>query len=550
MSNLKKKAIDLFNEQKYEKSLSIFLSILKKDPKSKDTLLFTSYNYMQMGDFKTAIIYFEMIIQLDKKLPQVFYNMGVCFNILGKTVEAVDSFKRAISLKEDYFDSYIQLGQLFKKLNLLEEAVKIYKLALPKVNQKDSINVNISEIYYLQRNYQLSIKYAEDAFDLNPKNYFAKINLANCLMDQGECEKAIIELEQAKKINSSSSMIFNNLGYGYKLLSNDTEAIINYQKAIELNPELHDAHFNLSHIQLAQNNFKDGWKNYEFRFGTQKKFTNQLKTTKPQWEAGYGFETILIWGEQGIGEQILFSTILPDVISKFKKVILCVEDKLVEIFKKKFSNLEVIPLSKKIDESKFNYHLPICSLGKFFRTDLRSFMIGEEKKQIKFNNQIPNRKLKCAISWKSSNENLKNIKSIALEDLKEILIIDKIDFYNIQYTNEDNELEAFKKKYNITIHKNNELDTFNNLNDLTEFIETCDFVITVSNSNAHLSASIGKTTYLLLPKTKGKFWYWENDLNGKNVWYPSIIKFKQKTQGDWSEPIKNLKDKILEKYLS
>ncbi len=550
MSNLKKQAVELFNNEKYEKSLSVFLSILKTNPKSKDILLYTSYNYMKMGDFKTAIIYFEKIIQVDKKLPQVYYNMGVCFNILGKNFDAIDSFKKAISLKDNYLESYIQIGQLFKKLSLLDEAIKIYKLALPKVNQKDTINVNISEVYYLQKNYQLSIRYAEDALNLNAKNYFAKINIANCLMDQGEIENGIIELEQAKVINSNSSMVFNNLGYGYKLLGNESEAITNYKKAIELNPKLHDAHFNLSHIQLAQNNFIDGWENYEYRFGTQKKFTNQLKTNKPKWDTGYGFDRILIWGEQGIGEQILFGSILPDVMSKFKKVILCVEDKLVEIFQEKFNKLEVIPLSKKIDESMFDYHLPICSLGKFFRKDLRSFLYNNDESQIDLNTQVSNRKLKCAISWKSSNENLKNIKSIALEDLKEILMIDKIDFYNIQYTNEDNEVEAFKKKYNITIHKKKGLDTFNNLNDLNEFIRTCDFVITVSNSNAHLSASIGKATYLLLPNTKGKFWYWENDENGKNVWYPSIIKFKQKTQGDWSEPIKRLKNQILGKYLS
>ena len=184
-----------------------------------------------------------------------------------------------------------------------------------------------------------------------------------------------------------------------------------------------------------------------------KKFTNQLKTNKPQWDTGYGFETILIWGEQGIGEQILFGSILPDVISKFKKVILCVEDKLVEIFQEKFNKLEVIPLSKKIDESMFDYHLPICSLGKFLEKISEVFYNNDES-QIDLNTQVSNRKLKCAISWKSSNENLKNIKSIALEDLKEILMIDKIDFYNIQYTNEDDEVEAFKKiQYNYSQEK-------------------------------------------------------------------------------------------------
>ena len=65
MSNLKKQAVELFNNKKYEKSLSIFLSILKTNPKSKDVLLYTSYNYMKMGDFKTAIIYFEKIYLWD-----------------------------------------------------------------------------------------------------------------------------------------------------------------------------------------------------------------------------------------------------------------------------------------------------------------------------------------------------------------------------------------------------------------------------------------------------------------------------------------------------
>ena len=161
--------------------------------------------------------------------------MGVCFNILGKNFDAIDSFKKAISLRDNYLESYIQIGQLFKKLSLLDEAIKIYKLALPKVTQKDSINVNISEVYYLQKNYELSIKYAEDALNLNAKNYFAKINIANCLMDQGEIENGIIELERAKVINSNSSMVFNNLGYGYKLLGNESEAITT-TKAIELNP--------------------------------------------------------------------------------------------------------------------------------------------------------------------------------------------------------------------------------------------------------------------------------------------------------------------------
>ena len=548
MEHLKKKAISLFNEKNYEKSLNIFLSILEKEPLSINVLLFTSYNYMQIGNFEKALTYLDKIIQINEKLPEVFYNRGICFNVLGRSKEAIDNFTKAISLKSDYFEAYIQLGQLLKKLNLYNETIKIYKIALPRVTQKDSINVNISEIYYLQKDFELSIKYAEDALRLNSENYFAHINLANCLMDQGEVERGIIELEKAKKINSNSSMIYNNLGYGYKISGKDNEATINYNKAISLDPNLSDAYFNLSHIQLANNNFKDGWKNYEYRFGVQNKFTHQLKFKKPKWEIEYGFRRILIWGEQAIGEQILFSSILSDVIPKFEKVILCINDKLLNLIQRKFNNLEVYPLSKKIDENKFDYHLPICSLAKYFRNNIESFPDIVDKPFLK-DQRISNEKLRCALSWKSSNLRLGEFKSIMLEDMKEILLINKIEFFNIQYTDEDNEVREFEKKYNVSIHKDEELDTFNNLTGLSDFINSCDFVITVSNSNAHLSAFLGKPTYLLLPKNRGQFWYWENDKSGINLWYPAVTKFKQEKQGDWSKPIDNLKNFILKKYI-
>ena len=135
---------------------------------------------MQVRNFEKALFYLEKITHLNKKIPQVFYNIGICHNMLGKTQDAVNNFKKAISLKSDFYESYVQLGQLLKKEKLFDEALNVYKLALKKVNQKDSINVNISEIYYLKKDYQLSKKFAQDAISLNGNNYLAMINIANC----------------------------------------------------------------------------------------------------------------------------------------------------------------------------------------------------------------------------------------------------------------------------------------------------------------------------------------------------------------------------------
>lgn len=548
MENLKNKAIKLFNNKNYKESLATLFVLLEKNSKSIDILLLISYNFMQLKNYRDALVYFEKVKKLNNKLPQVFYNIGVCQNLLAQTNEAIKNFNKAISLKNNYIEPYIQLGQLLKKQNLFDEAITVYRKGLVNISKKESININISELYYLKKDYELSISYAKEALKENINNYFANINIANCLMDQGKIKESIAELKKAQSIEPSSPMIYSNLGLCYRILGENKKSEENYKKAIQLNPNLHDAYFNLSHIQLSQNNFKEGWANYEHRWGTQKKFTQKLEFNIPQWNERLGFGRIVIWGEQGIGEQILFSSILPEIKNKFEKITIYISDKLVELFKKNFQDIEIYPITTKINEEQFDYHLPICSLGKTFRKNLSDFPFSNQEK-INNNKTISNRILKCAISWKSANQDLEKFKSIQLEDLKEILKIDKIKFFNIQYTNEDNEVEEFKKKFGVTIYKEKNLDTFNNIVQLTNFINTCDFVISVSNTNAHLSAYLGKPTLLLLPKTRGKFWYWENEINGTNLWYPSIIKFKQNIIGEWSHPINNLKKYLSENYV-
>ena len=116
--------------------------------------------------------------------------------------------------------------------------------------------------------------------------------------------------------------------------------------------------------------------------------------------------------------------------------------------------------------------------------------------------------------------------------LKPILSIPNISFIDLQYNDTNVERENFYKDNGIKIDKIKELDNFNDINGITSLIDICDFVITVSNSNAHLSGALGKETFLLLPKGKGKLWYWTSE-NYKSLWYPSIQIVEQEEPGCW-----------------
>ena len=133
--------------------------------------------------------------------------------------------------------------------------------------------------------------------------------------------------------------------------------------------------------------------------------------------------------------------------------------------------------------------------------------------------------------------------------MKAILNLKEVTFYNIQYTDVKNEIEQLYENEGIKINNVEGLDAYNDINGLVNFINGCDFTITVSNTNAHLSAALGKPTYLMLPYEAGKFWYWENEINGTNLWYPSVIKFRQNLIGEWSHPVNNLKKYLSENYV-
>ena len=108
------------------------------------------------------------------------------------------------------------------------------------------------------------------------------------------------------------------------------------------------------------------------------------------------------------------------------------------------------------------------------------------------------------------------------------------------------ERECFYENTGIKVNKVDDIDHWNNIDGVVSLIDTCDFIISISNSNAHFSGALGKETYLLLPNGKGRLWYWMYE-NGSSIWYPSIKVIEQKDTGSWDEVIKRLEKDIREK---
>ena len=581
----------------YDKALEIYKNLEKFNPKNFNIKLNLGNCLTKLKEYEDAINKFVDAININNDAYEPFLNIGIIKQNQNKHNEAAIYFHRVIQLKPDYAFVRNLIGISFNNLGL-------YSKALENLNKSIEINPKFADAYInlgislrLMKDFDKAILVYEDAikkFDNDQILQILYYNLSNVYLDINDntfgkdYSKALEYASKANLINSLSPSYLNNMGISNLFSSNFSESLINFEKAYQLDPnskftltnlgtvyyhigdfdksekvlrELHLKHpdehsrkVTFAEILLTKSNFKEGWMYYEYRWGENTGGRPKPKPNfqKPLWNPDLGYNNILVWGEQGIGDQILHGTMLEDFSKKFKKTYLAIDPKLLEFFNQNFPNIEVFSLFEPIQEDFYDYQIPLCSLGIYCRNTIEDFLPLEIPYKIKSNlsyDDKDKRKLRCAISWKSKQGHKSDLKSFDLESLKKLLEIPEIDFYSIQYGEVDKEIDDFFKNHNIKILKPKNIDPYNDIYQLIEFIDSCDFIITSSNTNAHLSGSIGKDTFLILPKNQGKFWYWDNNYNNQNVWYPTIKTFIQDKQGNWSDPIDKLYEFILEKYL-
>ena len=230
-----------------------------------------------------------------------------------------------------------------------------------------------------------------------------------------------------------------------------------------------------------------------------------------------------------------------------------IDPRLHGIIKRIYPKIKFLEKNEDYSNYTIDYQLPIGDLGCLFVKDAlyltkyKNYIIAEKSltNELK-NNFQTKKKFICGLSWISKNEDIGDKKSISLEILKPILSMENIEFLDLQYNDTNDERDRFFKNTGIKISKIGYIDNFNNLNGLTSLIDLCDFVITVSNTNAHISGALGKQTFVLLPKGKGKLWYWSSHKD-RCFWYNSTQIIEQKNIDCWDDPIKKLKKIIKER---
>ena len=543
-------AIKYFNEKKYLESQKVFEQLLIRDPLNNNYLTYLGICCINLNQFQNAISYLLKSVKIDKRNFSNLNNLALCYQKISNFENAKKIYLKIIKYNKENIDAYLNLGSMLKNLEHYHDAIKIYNLALRNKILSHKVYTNISSAYLGLNELEESLIFSKRAYEMNNKDHFAIINIASVFIRQRKFNLGFDYLNKALTIGKNESLIYLNFGVAYKNMGEYEKAISFFNKCLNCDSKNYDAYLYKSHIELSFNKFRLGWKNYEYRWAKQKK---RLISSVPYWNKNSQLKKILIWGEQALGEQLLFSTILHDLRNYFDEIVLVVDEKLVKIFKDSFPSYKVFTYKDEWISEDFDCQAPIGSLGFLFRNELKDFkksntLFIDENEKVSLSD---NKKIRCGITWKSINSIESEEKSLSLNNLKPILDLNyKIDFFNIQYSNEAKDLEIFTQNEKIEIKEIRDIDLFNDLYGVSKYLLSFDFVIAISNTTAHLSSSLGIPTYVLLSKNIGKLWYWANTKEDTNnsLWYPRTKIYRQEEQGNWQKPIISLLDHIKETY--
>ena len=405
----------------------------------------------------------------------------------------------------------------------------------------------------LQR-FEEALASTERAIELKPEYAEAWNNRGSALCGLGHFEEALASTERAIELKPEYAEAWNNRGSALCGLERFEEAIAHFDQALRLNPDLSDSALNKSILLFLREDYKNAFDLYEARWKSTGFGSPPLQSIKPRWTGERNVGRLLIWAEQGIGDQILYGSMLNELRNFPQKKIISVTKKLIPLFQRSFPDYQIVDKKEVLSDELYDEHVPIGSIGKFLREDVDSFKKAtypylvnnlSQTQQIKSLPQFKGKKV-CGIAWRSSNKKVGRDKSISLIDLLPILSNYDMQYVNLQYGDTTEDVENLKKIYQPALYAVPEIDTFDDIDGVVSIMSACDLIITTSNTTAHLAGALNKETLLLIPRNIGKFWYWQG-IEGVSLWYPSIRIFQQQKQGDWAAPINEIRthlDKI------
>lgn len=377
--------------------------------------------------------------------------------------------------------------------------------------------------------------------------------LGNLHRQLDQWPQALCAYLEACRLDPSQSDYHLNLGVAYQSLQQIESAISAYTRAYELhsNPAIL---FNRAQAQLLAGQYADGWRDYEYRIQSPlHKAIFEWHHPERRWQ-GQPFpgQTLLVYHEQGLGDDLQFCRYLPYVKALGGTVIFSSRPTLIPVLNTLDGIDQVVEHCEETYKTlRFHWAVPLLSLPHLCRTTLESVPSQtpylsvpdsyRQKWRTLFAPHQPNAGHNSIGFVYSCNPASTSgaLRSCPLPLLSELFSVPGTRWFSLQKGDAAAVIQDYTAKFNNIIDLTAHIEDFG---DTAALLEQLDLLISVDTSVPHLAGALGKPVWMLLPFANEWRWLLRRS---DSPWYPSFRLFRQPGPGQWKATIGRVRQALL-----
>lgn len=488
--------------------------VLALDPNNADGLNLLGVVALQSGDAEEAVKFLKRAQRRAPKEPTILVNLGAAYRKADRKEEARDAYQEALALRPDLAEAQFNLGRVLFDMHDLEGSIAANKQAL-------ALAPNMAEAW---------------------------LGLGNALKITDD-EAAIRAYQEALKINPALAEAYGNIGAVHFDRAQYREALSWVDKGIALQPGPGELRFKRSLMALRLGELATGWSDYESRFFAEREKVARFAPPPPYWGGeDIGDKRLLVWTEQGLGDEVLYSNMMNDAIAAAGSVIIECSPRMVPVFARSFPKAEVkryvAQCARSTPAEAFDRQISVASLGQFFRRGFADFpryqgyMKADAEKTARLAARyraLAPGNLVVGLSWRSKNETFGEKKSADLATWRDILLTPGVTFVNLQYGDCRADLAKVKTALGVDVFHDPEVDPMKSMDDCFAQVAGMDLVISTSNTTVHVAGSQNVPVWAMVNSGGANLWYWFLDRRD-SPWYPSLKLFHKGGRpegGEW-----------------
>lgn len=512
------------------------------------------FSLIEASRFEAARKSFHQATLVSPERTIALYGLGFCALRRGDWDEGIWVLSRAAiaacpgTTPRVLTEIQIALGHCQKSADLPLQATASFRRAVVLAPPNRQTYYNLSTIMFETGARVGPARAAVRAAMLAPDSADYWNNAGRLLASDNSLDAAEKAYRRAGVLFPRHHHAWNNLGILHKMRDELRRGLKLFERARCILPDNADILANLGRNLLLTGDFPNGWKRLAEPWRNRGFLPRDGGFLLPIWDGSpLGDDRLLVWSEEKIGEEIMFSTMLEDIVSRAGAVTLLCNPRVSALLARALPGIKVVGWdgsgAPPVNLHKHVACYPLEHIGKFVRRSFSEFprprpllkgtiateIIGATSKH---NSEASPRSPRVGLHWRSINTLIGDYKSLPLREWGPILSVPGIDFVSLQYGAAHWEISEAADLLGVGPKVPAGIDQMGDIEGFAEYVSGLDLVISISSTTAHVAAALGVPTWVLLPRGPGLSWFWFES-GGSSPWYPDCRLYRQDTVMDW-----------------